>query len=164
VSGLFDLFSADDLCAKLDHDYRRLKAQPSDVFAAFDFLVTAWHLLEWRYPGDAASAQRDGLMKQHPILGLCEHLCVAGKHFEPTSQRHQSMTGSFRKSVWKRGMWAPGVWASGVWQDALVVDLSGPAKAAFGDSITMAQIADLVMDFWRGPGGCPKESHVSGVA
>jgi hypothetical protein len=164
VPGLFDLLSSDDLCAKLDHDYRRIKAQPSDVFAAFDFLVTAWHLLEWRFPGDAAKTQRAELLQRYPVLGLCEHLSVAGKHFDPTSKKHQSVSGTFRRSVWKRGVWAPGVWASGVWADALVIDLTGAAKVAFGDSITMAQLADLLMDFWRGPGGCPKEAHVSGIA
>jgi hypothetical protein len=164
VAGLFDLVTADDLCAKLDHDYRRVKASPSDVFAAFDFIVTAWHLLEWRYSGKAAKPQRDQLLQQYPIPGLCEHLCVSGKHFAPTDPNLQAVQGSFRKSVWRRGVWAPGTWAHSAWRDELVVDLAGAAKAAFGDSITMARLADLVMDFWRGAGGCPKESHVSGKA
>jgi hypothetical protein len=164
VAGLFDLVTADDLCAKLDHDYRRIKASPSDVFAAFDFIVTAWHLLEWKYPGDAERPQREQLKKQHPILALCEHLCVSSKHFDPQDRKLQAVLGSFRRSMWRRGMWVPGMWADRFWRDDLVIDLSGSAKIAFGGSITMDQLADLVMDFWRGAGGCPKESRVSGSA
>ena len=42
MAGLFDLVTTEDLCAKLDHDYRRVKSDSADVFAAFDFIVTAW--------------------------------------------------------------------------------------------------------------------------
>jgi hypothetical protein len=164
MAGLFDLVTADDLCAKLDHDYRRVKADSADVFAAFDFIVTAWHLLEWRYPGKDGKAQRDALWQQYPILALCEHLCVSGKHYEPTNPNLPSVQGCFRKSAWKRGAWAPGTWVKGTWQDGLIIELSGTAKAAFGEQITMHRLADLVMEFWHGPGGCPKESHVSGSA
>jgi len=164
MAGLFDLIAADDLCAKLDHDYRRVKADPADVFAAFDFIVTAWHLLEWRYPGKSGKAQRDEMRQQYPILALCEHLCVSGKHYEPSDPKLQSVQGSFRKSAWKRGVWAPGVWTKRMWEDGLVIELSGTTKAALGERITIDRLADLVMEFWRGPGGCPKESHVSGSA
>jgi hypothetical protein len=126
--------------------------------------VTAWHLLEWRYPGNNRKDERDALCQQHPILGLCEHLCVSGKHYEPANPKLQSVQGSFRRSAWKRGVWAPGVWAPGTWEDGLVIELSVAAKSAFGERITMEHFADLVVEFWRGPGGCPKESHVSGSA
>jgi hypothetical protein len=162
MAGLFDLVSADDLCAKLDHDYRRIKSDPSDVFAAFDFLVTAWHLLEWKYRRPAEQVK---LRNQHPILALTEHLCVSGKHYEPTHQKHQSVQGSVRKSAWARGTWAPGVWAKGAWQDSLEVELSPDAAAAIGEErITMDRLADLIMEFWRGPGGCPPERNLSGSA
>ena len=164
MQGLFDLLTADDLCAKLDHDYRRVKADPADVFAAFDFTVTAWHLLEWRYPGKEGKEQRDALRQQHPILGLCEHLCVSGKHYEPKNPNLQSLRASSRKSAWKRGVWAPGFWAPGFWADELVIDLVDPARSVYGERIKMDYFADLVMEFWRGPGGCPKESRVSGSA
>lgn len=164
MAGLFDLLSGDDLCAKLDHDYRRIKASPSDAFAAFDFIVTAWHLLEWKYPHKDGKTARDSLCGEHPILGLCEHLCVSGKHYAPTNPKHHSMQGSFRNSAWKRGVWAPGAWAQGAWFDELVIELSGPARELYGASLTMGSFADLVMEFWRGPGGCPGESHVAGTA
>lgn len=164
MRGLFDLLTANDLCAKLEHDYARVTENPADVFAAFDFIMTAWHLLEWRFPGDANRTKRDTLCDQYPILALCEHLAVGGKHFEPTHKKHQSVQGSHRDSSWARGSWAPGLWAKGVWKDDLVIKLSGPAKAAFGDQLTIAQLAEFVMEFWRGPGGCPKITNPSGAS
>ena len=164
MAGLFDLVSTDDLCAKLDYDYRRVKADPANVFAAFDFIVTAWHLLEWKHPGSDGKAQRNTLWEQYPILALCEHLCVRGKHYDSTNPRLQAVQGSFRRSAFERGVFAPDVWAKGVWQDELFIDLSGNAAAAFGVQITMDRLADLVIEFWRGPGGCPRERYISGSA
>ena len=163
MRGLFDLLSADDLCAKLEHDYGRLSAKPADVFAAFDFLVTAWHLLEWKYPpGSTAQKQREDAKKLHPILGVLEHLAVGGKHFEPRDKKLDSVAGTSRDSFWTRGFWAPGVWAQGVWKDDLVVELTGNARTVFGEKLTIKKIADLSMVFWRGPGGCPKATGVTG--
>jgi hypothetical protein len=162
MRGLFDLLSVEDLCDKLEYDYRRLQENAADAFAAFDFLVTAWHLLEWKYPGNSAKKQREDICKQYPILALCEHLAVSGKHFEPTSKKLSSVKGTRRNSAWKRGAWATGAWKPGVWKDDLVVELTGEARIAFGDRLTMREIADLVMTFWRGPGECPKATGTSG--
>lgn len=162
MNGLFDLLSFDDLCAKLEHDYRRISANPADVFAAFDFFVTAWHMLEWKYPGSSAKIQRETVAKQYPILAVLEHLAVGGKHFQPTNPKLVSVKKTRRDSAWARGLWAPGLWGPGVWKDDLVVDLDGDAKATFGPTLNVKQIADLTMTYWRGPGGCPKATGVGG--
>ena len=164
MRGLFDLLTADDLCAKLEHDYKRIFNNPADAFAAFDFLVTAWHLLEWKYPGGTATQQRVDLAKQYPIIGVLEHLAVAAKHYEPKNPKLDSVMTTARDSAWRRGAWAPGVWARGVWKDDLTVTLTGDAKARLGESLAIKQLADLAMDFWRGPGGCPQATGVTGSA
>ena len=41
--GLFDLNTPQDLLRKLKHDYQRIIQSPTDMFAAFDFFVTAPH-------------------------------------------------------------------------------------------------------------------------
>jgi hypothetical protein len=151
--GLFDLLSGDDLCAKLEHDFRRVSDDPSDAYAAFDFVVTAWHLLEWRFPGE--STRRKELCELHPILRVCEHLAVGAKHYEPTNPKLDSVQASRRDAFWAKGVWAPGMWAQGFWKDDLVVELTGTAKAALGDRLTILEMAVLVMEFWRGPGECP---------
>ncbi len=47
----FELRTPADLLAKLKADGERLRAEPADSHAAFDFFVTAWHLADWVYPG-----------------------------------------------------------------------------------------------------------------
>ncbi len=163
MPGLFDLLSADDLCAKLEHDYARVCTNAGDAYAAFDFVVTAWHLLEWRYPGNSSQAQRDAIREANPIIELCEHLAVGGKHYEPTAKRHRTVAGSRRASLWKRGLWAPGLWAPGFWQDDLIIELAGPAQMAFGDTMNFARFAQLMIEFWRTQGGC-KGQRVPGSA
>lgn len=161
MSGIFDLLSAEDLCAKLEHDFKRVRESPSDVYAAFDFVITAWHLLEWRYPGD--EAQQKEVRQQYPIVELCEHLAVRSKHYQPTQKRHRTARASRRDSVWKRGVWAPGAWAPGFWKDELMIELAGAAQVEFGDEMPFSRFAKLVMDFWRTVGGCSGKS-VPGTA
>jgi hypothetical protein len=47
--GIFALRTAKDLFGKLEHDLVRVKKNPADSYAAFDFFVTAFHLKEWKY-------------------------------------------------------------------------------------------------------------------
>jgi len=51
MKGLFQLQTARDLLAKLGHDYERLRNSPNDAYVAFDFFVTAEHILDWLHPG-----------------------------------------------------------------------------------------------------------------
>ncbi len=163
MAGLFDLLTPEDLCAKLEHDFERVEKNGSDVFAAFDFVITAWHLLEWHFPDPDGTSTRTAIRNAHPILELCEHLAVGGKHYSPTSKKHQSVSSMRRASVWARGVWAPGVWAPNTWKDDLVIELAGTAKVAFGESMLFPAFAARVMEFWRGPGGC-SQPRVSGSA
>jgi hypothetical protein len=163
MPGIFDLISADDLCAKLEHDFARVQKSPSDVYAAFDFVITGWHLLEWRYPGDDEQSRRTALRDENPVIELCEHLAVQGKHYEPTSKRHRTVRLSRRDSMWKRGFWAPSVWAENSWKDELVIELSGSAEEAFGEKLSFLEFAELLMEFWRTSGDCPGH-EVSGTA
>jgi hypothetical protein len=47
VKGVFDLRSPEQLREKLEADFKRVLGDPLDSYAAFDFFVTAWHLVEW---------------------------------------------------------------------------------------------------------------------
>lgn len=113
MKGVFDLATAKDLLRKLEADHKRVHADPLDSFAAFDFVVTAWHLLEWAHPTDAAA--RKALYDADPLLGVCEHLAVGAKHFAPTSPKHTSVASTDVEGFWAKGFWAPNFWAKGVW-------------------------------------------------
>ena len=158
MEGVFDLATFDDLCAKLRRDYERVRADPRDAYAAFDFVVTAWHLLEWKIPGD--KAQRDRVADGAPILRVCEHLAVGAKHFSPSNPKLQAVKDSGRDAAWRKGVWAPGTWGPGVWKDELFVNLDGPARMRLGDRLTILQIADQVIAFWEA-NGCQGQSRTA---
>lgn len=68
TKGLFRLETPRDLLGKLIHDYQRLQQAPDDAYAAFDFLVTAEHMLDWLYPGAAGRAKRTAERNGNVIL------------------------------------------------------------------------------------------------
>ena len=50
MAGVFDLRNPDDLLKKLEWDYKALMGDQGNSYLAFNFFVTAWHMLEWVYP------------------------------------------------------------------------------------------------------------------
>lgn len=87
--GFFQLQSAADLLQKLESDYRRVEAEPRNPYPAFDFFVTAEHLIDWLYPNDAA--RRTQLRQSSALLRTCSHVANGSKHFHVTGERHQSV-------------------------------------------------------------------------
>lgn len=148
MKGFFSLKTPRDLFTKLKADHKRIEADPLDTYAAFDFCVSAWHLVDWKYPNGQDPARIDFLQRL-PILRVCEHLAVGAKHFEPNPARHKSVAGTDDTSVWARGAWAPGTWAPGTWVGNLVVRLDGDAKTAFGDALPLEDFANRVMKVWE---------------
>jgi hypothetical protein len=149
LKGVFELRSAEQLLKKLEADLDRVIGNSLDSYAAFDFFVTAWHLVEWKHPRNSDEAARSALLRRHPVLRVCEHLAVGAKHFEPDSQRHTSVTDSARVDSWASGAWPTGVWAPGTWAAELVVHLDGTAREQLGEKVTVQRLARLVMDAWR---------------
>lgn len=47
---IFSLDTSTDLL-KLKHDYERIKMDPTDQYVAFDFFITAEHIIDWVLPG-----------------------------------------------------------------------------------------------------------------
>ena len=45
-----------DLLSKLEHDLERMRVSPEDTYAAFDYFVTAEHVIDWAYPDDSLSS------------------------------------------------------------------------------------------------------------
>ena len=119
-----------------------------DSYAAFDFFVTAWHLVEWKHPPASDGAARSALLARHPILRVCEHIAVGAKHFEPDPQRHKSVSETAATGVWAAGAWAPGTWAPGTWAGDLVVYLDGKAREQVGEKLTVQELARRVVDAW----------------
>jgi hypothetical protein len=84
-----------DLLQKLRHDRSRMEADPDDVYAAFDFFVTADHILDWLYPDSPGASQRhkrQAHRDREPLLQIVSHLANGAKHFEAVASHHTSVT------------------------------------------------------------------------
>jgi hypothetical protein len=142
--GFFELNDARDLFKKLERDYHRLQENPLDQDAAFDFFVTAYHMLEWAYPGH--SAKRNAMEKDTVLLKIASHLANSAKHFRLTQPKHTYITGLEKQD---------GAFQTGAFQaDAfdigrLEIHLEGDAAAELGDSIGALPLAEMLLHFWR---------------
>lgn len=137
------LQSAQDLLGKLERDFERIKGDPHDADAAFDFFVTAEHLGEW-LPGKNPLAHDGG----HGGSGLLEvvcHLANGAKHFEATSPRHQSVRdvtdrgGAFQSNAFQANAFDVG---------GLAVEHNGFDARAPG-KIDVLTLASDVLAFWK---------------
>ncbi len=148
MKGVFGLVNGADLHRKLLWEHSSFLNRPTDPFAAYNFFVTAWHLLEWAFPGSDNASRRAALKKEHSILRVCEHLAVGAKHFEATRSTVNSVVSTRTAGVWSEGFWAPGVWAEGTWETWLEVSLQDDEAEQLGRSIKATDLATRAVDFW----------------
>lgn len=146
MQGLFDLNTSEDLYSKLEWEYDQLVSNPNSEYIAFNFFVTAWHLLEWKHPDPEGRNVRNSIRNNEPILQVCEHLAVGAKHFSPTSNKHTSVKSSGSVGAWG-GSWG-NAWGKS-WGSNLVVRLNEDHHEIFGEQISVNKLADLIMDYWR---------------
>src|SRR5665647_1842587 len=106
MKGVFGLNNHVDLFKKLEWEFNQLVADPNNAYVAYNFFVTAWHLLEWKYPGSTKKdiEFRKSIRDKTPELQICEHLAVEAKHFVAENEKHQSVSDSKRDDVWG-GAW-----------------------------------------------------------
>ena len=151
MEGFPQLTTHTDLIKKLEWEFERLNAEPENSFLAYNFFVTAWHLLEWKYPDPEGKKFRKELRENTPILQICEHLAVGAKHFVIMDPKLKSVAGS--ENIRIGGVYGNyfGGWFGGWFGGAAkpVIILEGEAAKIFGGAVTVATLAQHVMDFWR---------------
>jgi hypothetical protein len=126
-----------DLLAKLRHDHERLRRDPTDAFAAFDFFVTAEHLVDWTWPDDAR--RREKARSADPMATV-SHLASGAKHFAATAARHTSVRGLRTRT----GVFDPAIF------DAGSFDVGGLlVETAAGTSVDALTLATEVLTYWQ---------------
>jgi hypothetical protein len=88
--GFGELQTPGDLVRKLEHDLDRLKNSPQDQYAAFDFFVTAEHIVDWLHPTDRTA--REAMRSSSPLLRITSHIANGVKHFEAKAKHHRSVS------------------------------------------------------------------------
>jgi hypothetical protein len=144
MPGVFDLRSPADLLAKLGRELERLRAAPNDVDHAFNFFVTAEHMLDWRYPDPNGKTLRKAKRDSEPLLQLVSHLASGAKHFDNLNEHHQSVADTGLKHR------HPNPMMRRMMPSQLCVIAIGDAGAALGGSrITALALAEKVYAYWQ---------------
>ncbi|MCI0400843.1 MAG: hypothetical protein L0Z68_06035 [Gammaproteobacteria bacterium] len=142
--GFGSLKSPIDLLQKIRHDFERLRDAPEDVYAAFDFFVSAYHVLDWLHPNDEAGKKAEEV--NYPLLQVCSHLANGAKHFEATAKQHTSV----HDVVSEAGAYQRGAFQSSAFQvGGLFVRLDGQAASLFGAKIEAIAFAQKVLAHWE---------------
>lgn len=140
--GFIELRSIQDYWDKLLFDYSELKEKNENVYVAFNFFVTAYHLLDWVFEGKYSDERTQ--LNNKPIVKICNHISNGIKHFETDSHRHNSV-----KEIEKERYVKKGYVQDGYFESPIIIYLDENLKSEFGDSIEISELADKVMDFWK---------------
>lgn len=155
LPGVFGLKTPQDLMKKAEHDFARFRDSPTDVYAAFDFFVTAQNVPEWKYPNDGNKSQLDKIFNDHVELRVCRHLGNAVKHLELRKSKKGS---NLNKQVQSTNL-SPGAWgvswgeswgnAWGRGQLLIVLDPDDPDAAVLGSTISAIDVASKAIEILR---------------
>jgi hypothetical protein len=141
--GFATLQTAEDLLRKVRHDHDRLRSAPDDVYAAFDFFVSAYHILDWLHPNDRAG--REAEEKGSLLLQVCSHIANGAKHFQATAKHHTSVADVYsEEGAFQRGCFQADAFQVG----GLFVELDGQAAQEFGTRREVVDLADRVLAHW----------------
>lgn len=128
------LQSAEDLLEKLEWDLQRLEKSPSDIYAAFDFFVTAEHIPDW--------TKNKSIKKDNDLLMVVSHVANGAKHFEVSSDRHQSVTEiELRTDSWPDESGVPG--------EHIYINFNMDKGKFSGLELSALSLARLVYKFWE---------------
>lgn len=143
LSTFAKLQSCEDLLRKAQHDLDRMSGRMDDEYAAFDFFVTAEHLVDWYLP-DEESAQIQ-LRQSEALLQIVSHIASGAKHFRATRRQHTSVEDLRRESYGDEGYVETGYWG-----DVLFIDIApSHAKVLGFRHIEAYQLALRVVSYWR---------------
>jgi hypothetical protein len=152
MRGWGELQTAEDLAGKVQRDFKRLQSSPRNVDAAFDFFVTAFHLLDWVHPDTDPNYQtgRMALRTQEPLLDIAGHLCNGAKHFG-AARWNQVERVSQRGAYWKPGYWSAAWWPLHWWPvPRLTIHLTATEAARLGRSeLDVLSTAKKICEFWE---------------
>jgi len=82
--GLWDLASVEQLLPKLRDDLKRMEAEPTNPFPAYDFFVTAYHMYEWAGKGNKSIKKQ---LEREPLVRIAGEIATRAKHFYAADEK-----------------------------------------------------------------------------
>src|SRR5262249_8271723 len=135
MTGVFDLVTAADLREKLRRDLAKFKSEPLNPDAAFNFFVTAEHMLDWVHPKQINKLKREAERKSEILLQVCSHLANGAKHFEVEGSQHDSVSSTGVRGGHFPPNYFPHFPSAYFGGPTLVVRLKGTAATQLGQTI-----------------------------
>jgi hypothetical protein len=148
TGGIFELRTPRSLLDKLVHDLKRLRQNPTDAYAAFDFFVSARHMPEWIFPGNRVKC--DALFNSHVELRICRHIADSGKHYIVKDPQHKQIKATEgTKSAWGNS-WGR-AWSNSWGRVDLLVrlDPADPDTGTLGTDISALELAEKTLAILR---------------
>jgi hypothetical protein len=139
-AGLGPLQTSEHLLQKLRHDLKRLSKDAVDVYAAFDFFVTAEHMPEW-----CGIKKHKEFRKAHALLRVVSNVASGAKHFEATADDHRSVQGVDARG----GAFGKAFGPTTFDVSELVIEIDWPESDEFGHRISALKLAKLTLAFWE---------------
>lgn len=140
--GFIELVNVKDYWKKLQFDYTELKKKDEDIYIAFNFFVTSYHLLDWIFEGKYNEERT--ILNNKPILKLCSHIANGIKHFQTNSNRHNSV-----KEIEKDRYVDEDYCEEDFVESSIIIYLDEKLQSDFGKSIKIIELAKIVMKFWE---------------
>jgi hypothetical protein len=146
MRGIGQLDTPQHLLAKLRRDFERVNSDPSDTSAAFDFFVTAEHMVDWVLPGYSNKEARKLLRESSSLLQAVSHVATGSKHFVAEAKHHQHVQhvdappGAFDSRAFD---------PHAFYTNALFVTFDGPAADSLGDEMLVVDLAKQTLLFWE---------------
>ena len=160
MKGMGPLQTPGDLLEKMKHDLERLRARPNDGYAAFDFFVAAYHMLDWVSPVPSrkadikaygkAKARHKAITDRESLLLIAGHLADSGKHFEATM--HDEVSATFATAgYFPPGYFPPSYFPKGYFAESeLVIRMTDAGAKLLGGTkeINALAAAERLYAFW----------------
>lgn len=138
--GFIELNNVSDYWKKLLFDYNELKKDNENTYKAFNFFVTAYHLLDWIFEGKYPDERIE--LNKISILKICNHIANGIKHFEP--DRHGSVI-----EIEKQEYFEKGCVEDGYVESPIMIYLEDDYISEFGNYIPISDLADKIIKFWN---------------
>lgn len=142
--GFAELKTPSDLVVKLAHDLDRLVATPHDQYAAFDFFITAEHIVDWLYPN--CRKQQKRVRSNCAIIRVTSHIASGAKHFATDDDRHHSVADIDKERYVSEDYVSEDYFAS-----PLMIELEGDEARELGlasSRVHAEALARLVLSYW----------------
>lgn len=146
----FRLRTPEDLLAKLKAEAELLRQHPEDSYLAFNFFVTAFHIIEWIHPGNSNKRLRKSLVDNEPLLQVLSHIANGTKHLEIDPDHHNAVKSTGGAPSWAEAPnFGRNLGKRVVNQKALFIRLQGGAAKRIGATISVTDLADKAVAFWE---------------